>query len=60
MVVKNVSSDNHKVHVKFSRLLAELLERGKPGLSNPVAGVFLKPRDSQAQMKVCGVEKTDH
>jgi hypothetical protein len=44
----------------FDSLVAELLERGESGFGNPIASAVVEPRDSQTQMKVRGMQESDH
>jgi hypothetical protein len=60
VIVKNVAGDENEVRLKLSGLIAELLESGEPGLADPVAGVLVETRDSQAQVKIGSVKQTDH
>jgi hypothetical protein len=59
VVVKQVSSDNYEIRLKIGGFFAELVERSKSGLSNPIASLLLKSSDSQTQVKVSGMKKTD-
>jgi hypothetical protein len=60
VIVKNVTRDDHEVDLELSRFLTELLEGGKSGLGNAVAGVLIKPRDAQTQVKISSVKELDH
>jgi hypothetical protein len=60
MIVENVASNDNEVHLELSSPFAKSLERGKSGLANAVAGVLVKARDSQTEVKVSGMQETDH
>jgi hypothetical protein len=60
VIIKDIAGDDDKVYPKSSGMFAELLQRGKAGLADPVAGVLLKSRDPQTKMKIRGVKETDH
>jgi hypothetical protein len=60
VIVKDISSDEHEVHAELGSLLAQLLKRSEPGLAKPVAGILIKPRDTQTKVQVRGMQKANH
>ncbi len=60
MIIKDVSRDDDEVDTKLRRGLSELLERREAGLANPMTGIFVEPRDSQAQVQIRSMEEANH
>jgi len=60
VIVEYVPGDEDEVDLMLRRLVAYLLKRLEPGFFYPVARALLEPSDSQAQVKVCGVQEFYH
>lgn len=60
MIVENVPRDEHEVDLVLGGVGSELLDGLEPSFADPVARAVFKPSDTQAQMKICGMQKLYH
>jgi hypothetical protein len=60
MIVENVSGNEYEMDLILGGRGPELLDRLETSLADSVAGTLFEPRDSQTQVKVRGVQESDH
>jgi hypothetical protein len=60
VIIEDIARDEDEIHSESPGSIAQLLERSESSLSNPIAGILLEPRHSQAKVEVRDVQETDH
>ncbi len=60
MIVEHVAGDEDKLDLMFHGLGSELFDSREAGFADSVAGAFLEARDAQTEVKVGGVQESDH
>jgi len=60
VIVEDVAGNYYEVDTELGSFIAKLLEGRKSRLSDPIAGVVVKPGDAYTEVKIGGMEEPNH